>query len=87
MTSTFSYSSAHNSRSTETLRTMTGTGHDDVFVPGSLNSSITTNTNRISGYYLEEVTKAIPGERPEYQQQIASAIKDANDKCVADFLR
>ena len=87
MTNTLSYSSAHNSRSTDTLKTMTGTSHDDVFTSTSINSSITTNSNRISLHYLPQITQALPDERSEYQQRLATAIKDAKEQHVTDFLR
>jgi hypothetical protein len=66
---------------------MTGTSHDDVFAPTSLNSSITTNSNRILLHYLPQVTQALPDERPEYRQYLASAIKDAKEQHVTDFLK
>jgi hypothetical protein len=85
-TSTLSYSSANTSKSTDTLRTMTGMSHDDVFVPNSI-SSMTPNTNRQSLHYLPQITQALPDEQPEYLQRLASAIKDAKEQYVTDFLR
>jgi hypothetical protein len=87
MTNTLSYSSTHNSRSTDTLKTVTGTSQDDVFGSGSVNNSITGNSNRISLHYLPKITEALPDERPEYRQRFAAAIKDAKEQHVTDFLR
>jgi len=87
MTSTLSYSSGQNSRSTDTLRTMTGTSHDDVFTPTSTNNSITTNTNRVSLHYLPQIIQTLPDERPEYRQRLATTIKDMKEQHVTDFLR
>ncbi len=87
VTSTLSYSSGQNSRSTDTLKTMTGTSHDDVFASASTNSGITTNSNRIALHYLPQITQALPDERPEYRQRLATAIKDAKEQHVTDLLR
>lgn len=87
MSNGLSYSSAHNSRSTDTLKAITGTSHDDVFVPTSVNSNMTTNSNRKASCYLHQVTEALPDERPEYRQRLASAIQDAKEQHVTDFLR
>jgi hypothetical protein len=87
MTNTLSNSSGHNSRSTDTLKTMTGTSHDDVFSSASINSSITTNPNRISLNYLPQIKQTLPDERPEYRERLATAIKDAKEQHVTDFLR
>jgi hypothetical protein len=87
MTNNLSYSSTQNSRSTETLKTIMGTSQDDVFAPASMNSSLTTPTNRMSLYYLPQITQALPDERNEYRQRLAIAIKDAKEQNVADFLK
>ncbi len=87
MNSMLSYSSAYNSRSTDTFKTMTGMSHDDVFAPTSMNSSMTTNSNRIALHYLPQITQALPDERSEYRHRLAAAIKDAKEQHVTDFLR
>ncbi len=66
---------------------MIGTSHDDVFVPSSMNSSITTYTNRTSFHYLPQIIQALPDERPEYRERLALAIKDAKEQHVTDFLK
>lgn len=85
--STFSYSSAHTSRSNETLRTATGTSQDDVFVSQSMGSHVTTNTNRLSLYYLPQIVHAFPKEPAEYQERLAMAMKDAKEQHAIDFFR
>ncbi|CAF3736451.1 unnamed protein product [Adineta steineri] len=88
MTNPLSYSSIHNSRSTDTLKTMTGTSHDDVFVPGSVNSSVVTGRgSRQVLHYLPHITQALPNESTEYHRRLAFAIKDAKEQQVTDFLR
>lgn len=87
MTNPLSYSSAHNARSTDTIRTMTGTSHDDVFAPASVSSSVTTNSNRMLLHYLPQINEAIPNERMEYRQRLASVIKDAKEQHVTELLR
>lgn len=87
MGSTFSHSSAHNSRSSETLKGISGTSHDDVFVSSSINTYMPPDTNRMSLHYLPQVTQALPDERSEYRQLLATAIKDAKEQHVMDFLR
>ncbi|CAF0798929.1 unnamed protein product [Adineta steineri] len=88
MTNPLSYSSIHNSRSTDTLKTMTGTSHDDVFVPGSVNSSVVTGRgSRQILHYLPHITQALPSESTEYHRRLAFAIKDAKEQEVTDFLR
>ncbi|CAF1271092.1 unnamed protein product [Rotaria sordida] len=86
MTSTLSYSSTHHSKSIDTLKTLTGTSHDDVFIPASSNSSTTATTNRIQSY-LQQIIQALPNERHEYRQRLALAIKDAKEQHVTDFLK
>ncbi|CAF0728658.1 unnamed protein product [Adineta steineri] len=88
MTNPLSYSSIHNSRSTDTLKTMTGTSHDDVFVAGSVNSSVVTGRgSRQILHYLPHITQALPNESTEYHRRLAFAIKDAKEQEVTDFLR
>ena len=87
MNSVLSHSSAYNSRSTDTLRTMTGMSHDDVFAPGSSNNCMTPNSGRMALHYLPQVTQALPDERSEYRHRLATAIKDAKEQHVNDFLR
>ena len=87
MGSTLSYSSAHNSRSSDTLRGMTGTSHDDVFLSSSINTYTLPDSNRMSLHYLPQVTQALPDEKSEYRQLLASAIRDAKEQHVMDFLR
>ena len=87
MGSNFSYSSANNSRSSETLKGITGTSHDDVFVSSSINSYMSPDNNRMSMHYLPQVTQALPDETSEYRQLLATAIKDAKEQHVMDFLR
>ncbi|CAF1268804.1 unnamed protein product [Adineta ricciae] len=86
-TNQFSYSSAHHSRSTDTLKTMTGTSQDDVFAASSINSNTTTDTGRYASHYLAKVSQALPNERLEYQKNLAIAMKDAKEQHVTDFLR
>jgi hypothetical protein len=66
---------------------MPGTSHDDVFAPGSVNSSIITNSNRASLHYLPQITQALPDARTEYQKRLAVVIKDFKEQHVTDFLR
>ena len=87
MTNTLSSSSFYNSRSTDTLRTIGGTSHDDVFAPSSVNSNAMFDTNQKILHYLPQVTQALPNERIEYRQRLATAIKDAKEQHVTDFLR
>jgi hypothetical protein len=88
MTNTLSYSSGQNSRSTDTLKTMTGTSHDEVFGPATTNSSTTpTNPNRTSYHYLPQINQDLPDERAEYRQRLAIAIKDIKEQHVIDFLK
>ncbi|CAF2331655.1 unnamed protein product [Rotaria sp. Silwood2] len=86
MTNTFSYSSTHHSKSTDTLKALANTSHDDVFVPASLNIITTATADRIS-LYLQQITQVLPNERAEYRQRLASAIKEAKEQHVADFLK
>ena len=87
MTNTLSYSSAHNSKSTDTLRTITGMSNDDVFDPSSLASSSMMPTDRMPLFYLSQVIQALPSERFEQQQRLATAIKDVKAQDVTDFLK
>lgn len=89
MGSTYSYSSVHNSRSSETFKAMNEGGHDDVFVPPSNNNnpSKTTESHRMNLHYLPQVTQALPDERLEYRQLLATEIRDAKEQHVTDFLR
>ncbi|CAF2999257.1 unnamed protein product [Rotaria socialis] len=87
MPSALSYGSTHNSKSADTIRTSNNTNHEDVFASGSVSSSTTGISNRISLHYLPQITQALPNERAEYRQLLASAIKDAKEQHVVDFLR
>ncbi|CAF3326035.1 unnamed protein product [Rotaria socialis] len=87
MPSALSYGSTHNSKSADTIRTSNNTNHEDVFASGSVSSSTTGISNRISLHYLPQITQALPNERAEYCQLLASAIKDAKEQHVVDFLR
>ena len=64
-----------------------GTSQDDVFVPNSISSSLTTNTQRSAFHFLNQVKQALPDEREEHQQRLALAIQDAKEQDVADFLK
>ncbi|CAF3339478.1 unnamed protein product [Rotaria sp. Silwood1] len=86
MTNTLSYSSTHHSKSIDTSRALASTGNDDVFVPASVNSTSTATTSRISSY-LHQIAYVLPNERHEYRHRLASAIKDAKEQHVADFLK
>ncbi|CAF2029168.1 unnamed protein product [Rotaria magnacalcarata] len=87
MASALSHSSTYNSKSADTIRTLTDTSHEDVFASGSVSSSTTGISNRISLHYLPQITQALPDERAEYRQRLASAIKDAKEQHVVDFLK
>ena len=87
MTNALSYSSAHHSRSTDTLRIITGLSHDDASVPTSMSSSMHTNSTRMTMNYLPQITQALPDEPSDYRECLAAAIKDAKEQHVTDFLR
>ncbi|CAF0725263.1 unnamed protein product [Rotaria sordida] len=86
MINPLSYSSTHHSKSIDTLKTSTGTSHDDVFIPASSNSSTIATTNRIQ-LYFQQITQVLPNEGQDYRQRLASAIKDAKEQHVTDFLK
>ena len=62
-------------------------GHDDVFVPPSNNPSKAPEHKRMTLHYLPQITQALPDERLEYRQLLATEIRDAKDQHVTDFLR
>lgn len=86
MANALSYSSPHNSKSSDTIRNLGSTSHGEPFASESMNN-MTTTGGRISLHFLHQVTQTLPNERAEYRQRLASAIKDSKEQYVPDFLR
>jgi hypothetical protein len=66
---------------------MTGTSRDDVFAASSMTSNSTASAIRESFHYLPQINEALPHERAEYRESLATVIKDAHEQHVTDFLR